>query len=102
MARSAQLKKTPRAAAKPEIFSVEGISKVYDMGEVKVPALESVDLNLYASEFVVLLGASGSGKSTLLNILGGLDTPTSGRVLFRVKDISKMSEDSSLSFAATI
>ena len=63
------------------------------MGEVKVPALESVDLNLYAGEFVVLLGASGSGKSTLLNILGGLDTPTSGRVLFRDKDISQMSED---------
>ncbi len=63
------------------------------MGEVKVPALESVDLNLYAGEFVVLLGASGSGKSTLLNILGGLDTPTTGRVLFRDKDISQMSED---------
>ncbi|AFM12537.1 ABC transporter ATP-binding protein [Turneriella parva] len=93
MARLAQLKKTPRAAAKAEIFSVQGISKVYDMGEVKVPALESVDLNLYAGEFVVLLGASGSGKSTLLNILGGLDTPTSGRVLFRDKDISQMSED---------
>ena len=63
------------------------------MGEVKVPALADVSLRLFEAEFVVLLGASGSGKSTLLNILGRLDTPTSGRVLFRDKDISKMSED---------
>ncbi len=63
------------------------------MGEVSVPALEKVDLILYEKEFVVLLGPSGSGKSTLLNILGGLDTPTLGRVLFRNRDISTMSED---------
>ncbi|MFO1470333.1 MAG: ABC transporter ATP-binding protein [Turneriella sp.] len=63
------------------------------MGEVQVPALDAVNLSLYEGEFVVLLGASGSGKSTLLNILGGLDTPTKGRVLFRDKDISTMSED---------
>lgn len=58
-----------------------------------MPALDAVNLSLYEGEFVVLLGASGSGKSTLLNILGGLDTPTKGRVLFRDKDISTMSED---------
>jgi putative ABC transport system ATP-binding protein len=52
------------------------------MGEVEVNALRSVDLDLYRSEFIVLLGASGSGKSTLLNILGGLDLPTSGTVQF--------------------
>jgi len=93
MRRASILKKPTPAATKLGIFSVQGISKVYQMGEVKVPALESVDLNLCAGEFVVLLGASGSGKSTLLNILGGLDTPTTGRVLFRDKDISQMSED---------
>ena len=52
------------------------------MGEVEVHALRAVDLDLYAGELVVLLGASGSGKSTLLNILGGLDTPTSGDVYY--------------------
>jgi putative ABC transport system ATP-binding protein len=51
------------------------------MGEVELPALRSVDLDLNAGEFVVLLGASGSGKSALLNILGGLDTPTEGSTI---------------------
>lgn len=63
------------------------------MGEISVPALEKVNLELFEGEFVVLLGPSGSGKSTLLNILGGLDTPTGGRVLFRDRDISTMTED---------
>lgn len=85
--------KIPRAESRRAVFSVQGISKIYDMGEVKVPALESIDLTLLEGEFVVLLGASGSGKSTLLNILGGLDSPTSGRVMFRDKDISTMTED---------
>ncbi|HSQ60949.1 MAG TPA: ABC transporter ATP-binding protein [Acidobacteriota bacterium] len=53
------------------------------MGDVDVPALQGVDLDLYPGEFVVILGPSGSGKSTLLNILGGLDAPTSGTVRFR-------------------
>ena len=59
------------------------ISKVYDSGEVKVHALRGVDLELYESELVVLLGQSGSGKSTLLNIIGGLDVPSTGTVEFR-------------------
>ncbi len=75
------------------VFRAEDVAKVYHMGEISVPALERVNLALYEGEFVVLLGPSGSGKSTLLNILGGLDTPTGGRVLFRDRDISTMSED---------
>lgn len=64
-------------------FVARGISKVYQMGEVQVQALRSVDLELYNGELVVILGASGSGKSTLLNILGGLDVPTTGEVCYR-------------------
>lgn len=65
------------------VFRARALTKIYHMGEVDVPALHGLDLDLYPKEFVVLLGPSGSGKSTLLNILGGLDAPTSGEVTFR-------------------
>lgn len=79
-------------ARREVIFQTEKLAKVYRVGEVEVHALRSVDLQLYAGEFVVLLGASGSGKSTLLNILGGLDVPTSGRVTYRGQDLTRASE----------
>ena len=63
------------------------------MGEVEVHALRGVDLDLYAGELVVLLGASGSGKSTLLNILGGLDVPTSGEVYYLDHKLTGASEE---------
>ena len=65
------------------VLHVHDIAKIYTLGEVEVHALRKIALDLYAGEFVVLLGASGSGKSTLLNILGGLDTPTNGEVRYR-------------------
>ncbi len=74
------------------VFEARGVTKVYHMGEVEVHALRGVDLQLYEGEFVVLLGPSGSGKSTLLNILGGLDTPSSGEVHYRDHDLSAASE----------
>ncbi len=74
----------PRAA----VFHARGITKVYHMGEVDVHALRGVDLDLYEGEFVVLLGPSGSGKSTLLNILGGLDVPSGGKVVYRDQELT--------------
>jgi putative ABC transport system ATP-binding protein len=74
------------------VFEARGLTKVYHMGEVDVHALRGVDLELGESEFVVLLGPSGSGKSTLLNILGGLDVPSGGRVLYRGKDLTAAEE----------
>jgi putative ABC transport system ATP-binding protein len=78
---------TTPGAARP-IFEARGLTKVYQMGEVQVQALRGVDLDLYPGELVVLLGPSGSGKSTLLNILGGLDTPTSGTVRYADHDLT--------------
>jgi ABC-type glutathione transport system ATPase component len=63
------------------VFTLHHVTKIYHMGEVDVQALHAISLDLYAGEFLVLLGPSGNGKSTLLNILGGLDVPSSGRVL---------------------
>ena len=68
---------TPSSPAE-SVFTARGLTKVYGAGDTAVHALRGVDLDIVRGEFVVLLGASGSGKSTLLNILGGLDTATSG------------------------
>jgi putative ABC transport system ATP-binding protein len=71
------------------VLTARRLSKIYEMGEVEVHALRSVDLDLYHGELAVLLGASGSGKSTLLNIVGGLDRPTSGTLRYRDWDLSE-------------
>jgi putative ABC transport system ATP-binding protein len=74
------------------VFEARGLTKLYRMGEVTVPALRGIDLELFEAEFVVLLGPSGSGKSTLLNILGGLDVPTSGSVRYRGRELTAFDE----------
>jgi len=71
------------------VFSLRGVTKTYTMGEVQVHALKNIDLDIRDGEFIVLLGASGSGKSTLLNILGGLDTPTSGTLWYLDHDLTQ-------------
>jgi putative ABC transport system ATP-binding protein len=79
-------------ARQHRVFEARGLTKVYAMGEVEVHALRGVDFDLDPAEFLVLLGPSGSGKSTLLNILGGLDVPTAGRVVYRGRDLSAAGE----------
>jgi putative ABC transport system ATP-binding protein len=80
------------ADATPTVFRARGLTKTYRTGEVEVHALSGVDLDIARGEFIVLLGPSGSGKSTLLNILGGLDVPSAGQVMFGEQDLSAASE----------
>lgn len=77
---------------RPCVFSIRGLTRVFRMGEVEIRALRGVDMDLYAGELVVLLGASGSGKSTLLNILGGLDSGSDGQVWYKDIDLSHATE----------
>ena len=70
------------------VFETRSVTKVYHIGEIDIHALRGVDVRLYESELLVLLGPSGSGKSTLLNILGGLDIPTAGQVLYRGRNLT--------------
>lgn len=78
---------------KKEIIHIEHISKVYEMGEELVYALRDVSLNIHQNEYVAIMGPSGSGKSTLMNILGCLDTPTSGDYLFTEENVSEMNDN---------
>lgn len=74
------------------MFRTEGVTKVYGSGPAAVHALRGVDLVLNEGEIVAILGASGSGKSTLLNIIGALDTPTEGRVFFRDRELTRLTD----------
>src|SRR5579871_7053376 len=79
-------------AAGGSVLAGRALTKRYLMGTVEVTALRHVDFDLRERELVVLLGPSGSGKSTLLNILGGLDRPTEGTVLFHGRDLAALSD----------
>lgn len=80
------------------IFSARELTKIYNMGEVQVHALRGIDIEIFAGELVVLLGASGSGKSTLVNILGGLDTATGGAVIYKDTNLTHASESELTSY----
>lgn len=79
-------------AGREPVFHVRELLRVYGEGDAAVTALRGVDLDLFASELIVLLGASGSGKSTLLNQLGGLDSPTRGTLHYRGWDLGQADE----------
>lgn len=74
------------------ILRVEDASRVYRMGEVDVTALRDATIDIREGEFLIIVGPSGSGKSTLLNLVGGMDRPTSGRVRFRERELTKSSD----------
>ncbi|MDX1320867.1 MAG: ATP-binding cassette domain-containing protein, partial [Oceanospirillum sp.] len=74
------------------LLSLSNISKIYQQGELTVPALQDVNLTVEQGEFAALVGPSGSGKTTLLNIIGGLDTPSEGDVILNGRDMTQLSE----------
>ena len=77
----------------PLVIDIEGVTKLYRMGAEIVHALRGVALKVHRNEYMAIMGPSGSGKSTLMNMLGCLDTPTSGHYQFNGKDVSSMSDD---------
>lgn len=74
------------------LLQLENVSRIYQMGQVQVTALSNVSLTIGKGEFIVILGPSGSGKTTLLNLVGGMDSPTSGRITSDGIDIGKLDE----------
>lgn len=76
-----------------QIIRLEQITKNYYLGKEPVPVLKGIELSILRNEYVALMGPSGSGKSTLMNILGCLDSPTSGNYLLNGKDVSRMGDD---------
>ena len=72
------------------IIKARELSKIYDKGKIKVPALRDVTFDVSAGQFIGIVGKSGSGKSTLLNIIGGLDSPTNGSILFKDRNLAGM------------
>lgn len=75
------------------VIHTENLAKVYDMGEIQVHALRSISVDINENEYVALMGSSGSGKSTLMNLLGCLDTPTSGKYILNGEDVSQLDDD---------
>ncbi|MEK6944905.1 MAG: ABC transporter ATP-binding protein [Thermoproteota archaeon] len=77
---------------KNSIIKLDNVWKIYEMGEVKVKALQGLNLDVKEGEFLAIMGPSGSGKSTAVNMIGCLDVPTKGKIMLDQHDISKLSE----------
>jgi putative ABC transport system ATP-binding protein len=77
----------------PLVIAIENVTKLYQMGEETIHALRGVTLSIHRNEYLAIMGPSGSGKSTLMNMLGCLDTPTSGRYEFNGHDVAAMVDD---------
>ena len=80
------------------MLQLKGVKKIYYMGNIEVPALRGVDLDIDSGEFVAIMGPSGSGKSTMLNMLGLLDSPTSGKIVIDGVDVSSLDENGRADF----
>jgi len=75
------------------LIDIENVKKIYDLGAEKIHALDGVSLKIEKAEYIAIMGPSGSGKSTIMNILGCLDTPTSGSYLFEDEQVGEMDDD---------
>lgn len=80
------------------LLQLQNVWKIYQMGEVEVPALKEINVEIEKGDFVAIIGASGSGKSTLMNLIGCLDIPSKGRILLKKQDISQLSESDLATF----
>ena len=76
-----------------QVIQIERITKEYEMGHTTIRALKGVNLSIHRNEYLAVMGPSGSGKSTLMNMLGCLDTPTTGRYEFNGRDVAAMEDD---------
>lgn len=81
------------AQIQPPLIELQGVTKVYGQGQASMKALRGIDLTIAPREFVAVMGPSGSGKSTCMNIIGCLDTPTSGHYLFQGEDVGSMTRN---------
>jgi len=83
---------------KEVLMALEDVKKTYKVGEVSVPALRGVTLEVYEGELLAIVGPSGAGKSTLLHLMGAMDRPTAGKIYYRGRDITRFSEEEMTAF----
>src|SRR5208282_2560711 len=89
----APVESRPARPVGPLVIAIEGVTKLYQMGEETIHALRGVSLEIRRNEYLAIMGPSGSGKSTLMNMLGCLDTPTAGRYEFNGRSVARMNDN---------